>query len=410
MTPIDLLIQPKALPASGDTTSGGPNPVDCLLDWGLAISGRHIVAADTRASLEARYRPLRTLDLPNHLLMPGLVNAQTHALGIIARGQPSTADVFAPSMNPAAETQAQSLTADELTAAAQLAFAEMLLAGTTTCADMSPYPEQVARAAEEAGIHAQISVPISDESNSWSQSAQDALERALNLHDNYAHHPGVGIALGLPNLAHVSFATLQRVGMYAEELNLQVQVLLHPTPGHVLAIEERHGCDGVTLLEKVGLLGPNLQAVHVNVLDDDAIALLQRYRVALVRCQHPFTGQMRPWDWMHGEQPIGLGTGSYALNYYADAFRGIEQQGVVGINRATQGSAKALGLETQIGALTANKLADVIALDLRVLDPRSASENITVDLPALLTRGRGNQAVTHVWVAGALRVDNRELL
>ena len=151
MTPIDLLIRPRALLASGDTTSGGPNPVDCLLDWGLAISGRHIVAADTRASLEARYRPLRTLDLPNHLLMPGLVNAQTHALGIIARGQPSTADVFAPSMNPAAETQAQSLTADELTAAAQLAFAEMRWRHDDL-ADVSPYPEQVARAAGEAGI------------------------------------------------------------------------------------------------------------------------------------------------------------------------------------------------------------------------------------------------------------------
>jgi 5-methylthioadenosine/S-adenosylhomocysteine deaminase len=299
---------------------------------------------------------------------------------------------------------------NELTTAARLAFSEMLLAGTTTCADMSPYPEQVAKAAEEAGIHAQISVPITDEINSWSQSAQDALERALTLHDSYAHHPSVGIALGLPNLAQVSLETLQKVGMYSEELNLQVQVLLHPTPGHVLAIEERHGCDGVALLEQVGLLGPNLQAVHVNALDDDAIALLQRYLVAVVRCQHPFSGQMRPWDWMHAEQPVGLGTGSYALNFYADTFRGIEQQGLIGINRATQGSATALGLETQIGTLKANKLADIIALDLRILDPRSASEQTIIDLPSLLTRGRGNQAVTHVWVAGQLRVDNRELL
>jgi 5-methylthioadenosine/S-adenosylhomocysteine deaminase len=408
MTPIDLLIQPKALLAGGDTTTSSPEEIQCLLNWGVAISGRQIVAVDTLAALEARYRPQQTLALPNHLVMPGLINAQTHALGITTRGQTLASDVFAPSMNPAAETGPMSL--DEFTAAARLAFSEMLLAGTTTCADMSPYPEQVAKAAEEAGIHAQVSVPITDEINAWSQSAQDGLERALALHDGYAHHPSVGIALGLPNLAQISFETLQKVGMYSEELNLQVQALLHPTPGHVLAIEERHGCDGVTLLERAGLLGPNLQAVHVNALDDDAMALLHRYRVALVRCHHPFSGQMRPWDWMHTEQPVGLGTGSYALNYYADAFRGIEQQGLIGINRATRGSATALGLETQIGTLKANKLADVIALDLRILDPRSASAQTTVDLPSLLTRGRGNQAVTHVWVAGQLRVDNRELV
>lgn len=408
MTPIDLLIQPKAVLTSSNTTTSSPEGIHCLHGWGVAISGRQIVAADTLAALEARYRPQQTLALPNHLLMPGLINAQSHTLGITARGQSSTADLFSPLMNPVAETQP--LTLEELTAAAQLAFSEMLLAGTTTCADMSPYPEEVAKAAENVGIHAQISVPITDEINPWSQSAQDALERGLALHDSYARHPSVGIALGLPNLAQISFETLQKVGMYSEELNLQVQVLLHPTPGHVLAIEERHGCDGVALLEQAGLLGPNLQAVHVNVLDDDAIALLQRYRVALVRCHHPFTGQMRPWDWMHPEQPMGLGTGSYAFNYYADVFRGIEQQGVTGISRATQGGAQALGLESQIGTLKANKLADIIALDLRMLDPRIGSEQVAIDLPSLLTRGRGNQAVTHVWVAGQLRVDNRELL
>lgn len=410
MTPIDLLIKPKALLPSGNTAAGNQDPAECLFQYGVAISGRQIVAVDTLPALAAKYQALQTLDLPNHLLMPGLINAQTHALGIISRGQSWPADVFAPSMNPIAENQAQSLTPEELTSAAQLAFSEMLLAGTTTCADMSPFPEQVAKAAEQTGIHAQISVPITDEPNPWSQSAQDALERALSLHDRYAHHPSVGIALGLPNLAHVSLETLQKVSMYAEELNLQVQVLLHPTPGHVLAIEERHGCDGVTLLEKIGLLCPNLQAVHVNVLDDDAIDLLQRYRVAVVRCLHPFSSQMRPWDWMHNEQPVGLGTGSYALNYYADAFRSIERQGILGINQATQGSARALGLEAQIGALEANRLADIIALDLRVLDLRSESEQIAMNLPNLLARGRSNQAVTHVWVAGALRVDNRALV
>ena len=122
--------------AGGDATSGSPEEAHCLLNWGVAISGRKRAAVDTLVALEARYRPQQTLALPNHLVMPGLINAQTHALGITARGQTLASDVFAPSMNPAAETGPLSI--DDYTAAARLAFSEMLLVGTTHFADMSP--------------------------------------------------------------------------------------------------------------------------------------------------------------------------------------------------------------------------------------------------------------------------------
>jgi hypothetical protein len=35
---------------------------------------------------------------------------------------------------------------------------------------------------------------------------------------------------------------------------------------------------------------------------------------------------------------------------------------------------------------------------------------VSVDLPQLLTLGRGNQAVTDVWVAGVRRVNGRQLV
>lgn len=413
MIPVDLLIQPKALIPSFHATPRASAPASCHFDWGIVINQGHITAVDSLTTLRAAYQPEQVLDLPNHLIMPGLVNAQSHALSIAARGQAAQTNVFAAPLNPqehpASGMAGQPPSPDELIAAAQLAFAEMLLAGTTTCADMSAYPEHVAKAAEITGIRAQIGVPITEQSNPWATSAQDALERALALHDKYARNPNISVALGLPDLAQISAEILTKVGMYAEELNLQVQALLHPTPGHVLAIEERHGCDGVKLLDSAGLLGPALQAVHVNVVDDDAIDLLQRYRVALVRCQHPFSGQMRPWDWMQPDQPIGLGTGSHELNYYADAFHSAGQQGAQGLHRATQGSAEVMGLEGHIGSLEVDKLADVIALDLRVLDPRTDSDRVQVNVPSLLTRGRANQAVTHVWVGGSLHIDNREL-
>ena len=119
--------------------------------------------------------------------------------------------------------------------------------------------------------------------------------------------------------------------MYAEELNLQVQVLLQQSPAHVLAIEDRHGCSGIALLEQHGLLGSQLQAVHVNALDDADLELLRRYAVAVVHCPHRYAQQMRPWSWSQfgaesgadATQPVGLGTGGCGINYYADLFHSI---------------------------------------------------------------------------------------
>ena len=118
---------------------------------------------------------------------------------------------------------------------------------------------------------------------------------------------------------------------------------------------------------------------------------------------------MRRWDWLSPEQPLALGTGGYGLNYYADLFSSIEKHGSSGIYPATLGGAQVMGLDENIGSLAPGKLADVIALDLRILDARIHAETALVDLPNLLTRGRANQAVTHVWVAGNARVSNRQI-
>ena len=94
-------------------------------------------------------------------------------------------------------------------------------------------------------------MPVIDDNNAWTQGAQQALDQVLAMHDTYARHPYIGFAIGLPDLAKIDQATLAKVATYALELNLGVQVLLYQRSAHVLAIEQRHGCDGIQLLEQV---------------------------------------------------------------------------------------------------------------------------------------------------------------
>jgi 5-methylthioadenosine/S-adenosylhomocysteine deaminase len=98
------------------------------------------------------------------------------------------------------------------------------------------------------------------------------------------------------------------------------------------------------------------------------------------------------------------------MNYYADSFQSISAHGLSGLVLATQGAAQVLGLEENIGTLAAGKLADVVALDLRVLDARIHADGVHVDIPRLLTLGRANQAVTDVWIAGSRRINGRQFI
>ena len=90
------------------------------------------------------------------------------------------------------------------------------------------------------------------------------------------------------------------------------------------------------------------------------------------------------------------------MNYYADLFHSIEQLDSTAIYQATQGSAQVMGLDDNIGALAAGKLADLAALNLRLLDAGIDANTINMDVPSLLLRGRANQAVSYVWVAGSV--------
>ena len=104
-----------------------------------------------------------------------------------------------------------------------------------------------------------------------------------------------------------------------------------------------------------------------------------------------------------------MGTGGYGLTYCAGLFLSIERHGSSGIFPATLGGAKILGLDQNIGSLVTGELADVIALDLRILGARIHADTALVDLINLLIQGRTSQALTHVWVAGNMRVRNRQI-
>jgi 5-methylthioadenosine/S-adenosylhomocysteine deaminase len=75
------------------------------------------------------------------------------------------------------------------------------------------------------------------------------------------------------------------------------------------------------------------------------------------------------------------------------------------LHMATLAGARALGLEKKIGSLVAGKRADIAAIDLSSLEVSPC-----YDPASQIVYAAGREHVTHVWVDGALRLDDRELV
>ncbi len=127
--------------------------------------GRILDVLPHRAAAE-RYAPRIELDRPDHLAMPGLVNARSR-IG-------------------AADARSESFSAD----GALLGIANMLKAGITCFCDAGYFLREVARPPRpNRGLRAVIGLPIAEHSSAWAQSPGEYFTRALKLHDEYKVSP-----------------------------------------------------------------------------------------------------------------------------------------------------------------------------------------------------------------------------
>ena len=414
MTPCDLLIHCRwCLPVA---------PVDTPVeDAAIAVTGDRIAAVGPRAEIDAGFSAATTVDLPRHAVTPGLVNAHTHAAMTLLRGAAEDLPLQAWLSDVIWPLEAANLSREYVRDGTDLAIAEMISRGITTFADMYYFPDEVARCAVRAGMRVEVAFPVIDFPNLWSRDADEALDRGMALNDEYRGHPLVNIAFG-PHAAYtVSRAALEKTVMYADELDLPVQIHLHENAAEVAEARGRVGSTWILYLHELGLLSPSLQAVHMTQLNDHEIDLVAEHNVNVIHCPHSnlklASGICPVQRLRDAGLCVALGTDGAASNNTLDLLAEarlaallIKQTGgdprlgdASGMVRmATLDGARALGLHDATGSLSPGKLADMVAFELDT--PRFAPMR---DPLATLVHGAPAGAVTHVWVGGRCLYDNR---
>jgi 5-methylthioadenosine/S-adenosylhomocysteine deaminase len=398
-------------------------PAGALDHHSLAMRDGRIVAVLPTAEARATFRGAVELELPDHALIPGLVNAHTHAAMTLMRGLADDLPLMSWLNDHIWPAEARWVSPEFVRDGTRLAIAEMLRGGTTCFSDMYFFPDETARQAEHAGIRAVVGLILIDFPTAWAQDADEYLHKGLELHDRLRGNPLVTTAFAPHAPYTVSDGPLQKVAMYAEELDVPVHIHVHETADEVNGSLERHGERPLARLERLGLLSPRLVAVHMTQLTPAEIETVAAGGAHVVHCPESnlklASGFCPVARLAAAGAGLALGTDGAASNNDLDMFSEMRTAALLAkavagdasalpamqaLEMATLGGARALGLDQVTGSLVAGKAADVVAVNLGDIETRPLYHPLSQ-----LVYATGRDKVTDVWVAGRHLLNGRRL-
>lgn len=379
----------------------------------VAPTGTHAVQTTDPAA------PSEVLDGTGLLAVPGLVNSHTHSPMVMMRGAAedlTIEDWFNRRIWP----MEVNLTPERVRVGARLACAEMLLAGVTTFADHYFHADQIAEAAVESGIRADLAPTF------FSSAGEQALGAAFDTTLELAHrHPRITASLGPHATYTVTDQDLRRTADFARAEGLRIHVHAAETDDQTQASLDKHGVTPIQVLERTGVLDAGALVAHGCGIRVDDLPILERYAgTAVASCPKVYLklamGEVTPIKALRAAGvDVGIGTDGAAVHNTLDVWEAIRMVALTQKQRehdaewmtlsdtlrlATRGSAAAAGLADRIGVLEPDRQADIVLVDL------SAPHNQPLHDPraALVYSVRASDVVT-VLVAGRIVVRDRRL-
>ncbi len=357
----------------------------------------------------------KVIDGTNRLVIPGMVNAHTHAYMSVFRNIADDLE-FNDWLFGRILPLEDKLTSDDIYWGTLLGALEMTATGTTSYVDMTIEMEGSVRGALDSGLRATVSRGLVGEG----ANEGGAVRLAENLRYLPMQNEKLSVILG-PHAPYTCDPEyLKIVTAAAKEHNLPLTIHLSESLKEVDDIKSAYGCSPVELMEKIGLFEVPVTAAHCVQLSDNDIEILARNRVTVA------TNPISNAKLANGFAPlvklnragvnIAIGTDSAAsnntLNIFSDInFATLVHKGTAhdplaisaseAIYFATAGGAAALGKKT--GKIEEGYLADIAILntDLPQFYPRN-------DFVAALCYSANGSEVETVISGGEILMENRE--
>jgi Cytosine deaminase and related metal-dependent hydrolases len=390
----------------------------------VAVDAGKIVAVLPREEALARFDARRVVDLPHHLLTPGFVNAHCHAAMSLMRGLADDLPLMTWLQEHIWPAETKHVQDEFVHDGSLLAIAELLRGGTTLVNDMYFYPGATARAALRAGIRASLGIVAIDFPSGYATDAQGYLQKGLATRDAYRGEALLTFTLAPHSPYTVGDATLRHIAVLAEELDLPIHTHVHETRDEIRTSLEQHGVRPLERLKKLGIVGPRLIAVHSVHLEDGEMDVMAREGVTVAHCPSSnmkLASGIAPVTALRTRGVrVALGTDGAASNNRLDMMTEMRTAALLAkvasgdarvldafemLEMATLAGARALGLENEVGSIEVGKSADLAAIELASFETLPSYRPVSQ-----LVYAAGRENVTHVWVAGEPKLEDRRLI
>jgi len=394
-----------------------------LTEHALVMQDDKILAVLSSAEARQQYPDAQHLELPEHAVMPGMVNLHGHSAMTLLRGLADDLSLMDWLHNHIWPAEKKHVSEEFVFDGSVYAMAEMLRGGTTTVNDMYFYNDDVARAGLHTGMRTVVGCSVLEFPTGYAADADGYLEKALASHQAFKGQSGVSFRLAPHAPYTVADTTFKKIVALADKHDMGIHCHIHETMDEVNDSIRDHGMRPLQRLHNLGLLSSRLIAAHMVHANEDEIKLLAQQGVHIAHNPASNLKLASGFAPIHAMQAagvnVGIGTDGAASNNKLDLLGDLRMAALLAkavssnptalnagnaLEMATLAGAKALGMEQQIGSLVAGKLVDVIAIDL------SAIETLPLfDPVSQIVYAAGREQVSHVWVNGRCLMADRKL-
>lgn len=394
-----------------------------LEDYAVIVDGGRIEAVVEAATLSRDWPQAERIELPERVLIPGLINMHTHSAMALLRGLADDLPLMRWLHENIWPAEKIIMGPDYVRAGTRLAMAEMLRSGTTCFNDNYFFPDVTADAAIAAGMRAVVGMPVIGFPTPWAETEDEYFRRGLEVHQRFAADPLIEVSF-VPHAPYsVGDSAFRRIRTLAEELDINIHLHLLEAAGEIEGSREQYGLHPLDRLDGLGLLGPRLLAVHMTQLSDADLPRLARAGVHVVHCPDSNMKLASGICPVAGLDRCGvnvcIGTDGAASNNDLSLLAEMRQSALLAkvssgdpeaipaaraLSMATLHGARALGQEDRIGSIEPGKRADLAAIRLDRIETQPV-----YDVISQIVYAAQDSQVTDVWVEGRRLLDARHL-
>lgn len=386
-----------------------------LIDEGKIVA---VVPTEETQGIEAK----EIVRLPDHIVLPGFVNAHTHAPMHLLRGMGADLPLMDWLQTKIWPAEGKLMSPEFCYEGSLIAGAEMVESGITCASDHYFFSEDVARGLTEAGIKCSVSGIVIGIPSAMAKNTDEYIQCAEALFERFANDPNVRVTVGPHAPYTVDDDALIKVRDLAHKHNARIHMHVDETQTEIEGSLKQYGVRPLQRLQNLGLLDERFISVHTVCADDAELELLARARASVVHCPCSNLKLASGFSPVAKMMALGInvsmGTDGVASNDKVDLLGETRLAAMLGkavcqdttqmkvadmLYAATMGGAKALGWDDRIGSLEKGKDADLIAVDLGNIDALPV-----FDPASQLLYSAGREDISHVWVNGKIVVKKQQ--